>query len=142
MKLSEEERKRRSELAKQLHQKGQFGGKQQGAGRPKKERAQEEVAELIRDEGQSIFKALKDALKSDSPSIKLKAALAMLDIETKEAEHKIKEEQRMYDNASKDKLLELISERMKQLSDAGVNIPGFDFDLPNTEVKEIESGDS
>ena len=143
MQLSEEERKRRSELAKKLHKKGQFGGNQKGAGRPKKERAQEVVAEKIKEEADSIFKALKDALKSDSPTTKLKAALAMLEIETKEREHMIKEEQREFDNLSKEAMLELIEQRIKQLKEDGVDIPGLDIIQGSaTEVtqKALESG--
>ena len=124
--ISEEDRIRRSELAKKLNADGKFGGKQRGSGRPKKERAQETVSDKISEEGENIFAALKSALKAESPTIKLKAALAMLEIETKETELQIQEEQREYNNMSKDKLLELIQERLKQLGKAGAEIPGLE----------------
>lgn len=126
--ISEEDRIRRSELARKLNRDGKFGGKQRGAGRPKKQRAQETVAEKIGKEGDSIFTALKSALNSESPSIKLKAALAMLDIETKEEQLQMQEEQRMYDNLSKEKLLELVQQRLIQLGKSGAQIPGLRFD--------------
>src|SRR5438552_18397514 len=107
MELSEEEKKRRSELAKSLHKDGKFGGIQKGAGRPRKQRASEVVAEGVREDGNKILKALREALSSKSPSIKLKAALAMLQIERDESEFKIKEEQREYDSMGKEALLEL-----------------------------------
>lgn len=122
MNITPEESKRRSDLAKNLNKKGVFGGSQPGAGRPKKDRAQEHVADKIREEGESIFKALKAALNAESPTIRLKAALAMLDIETKEAEFKIKEEQRQYKNMGRDALLELIKKRIELLEGQGITV--------------------
>lgn len=116
------ERLRRSEAAKALHAEGKIGGAQKGAGRPRKQRAQEVVAEGIRDDGDKILKALREALKDKSNTTKLKAALAMLEIESKETELKIKEEQRTYDNMSKDKLLELAFERIQQLKEQGIDV--------------------
>jgi hypothetical protein len=144
MQLSDEERERRSKLAKRLHSAGRFGGVQKGSGRPRKERAQEQVAERVREDADEIYKALKASLKSSSPSIKLKAALAMLDIETKEEEFKIKEEQRQFDNLSKDRMLEMIAERIAELKEQGMEIPGLDIlegqgvEIPK---KELESGE-
>jgi len=123
MDLSDEERERRSKLAKDLAKKGKFGGNQKGSGRPKKERAQKHVAEKIKEDGEKIYRALMAALSSDSPSVKLKAALALLEIETKETELQIKEEQRLYENMDRDKLLELIQKRMEQLEkENGINV--------------------
>lgn len=139
MQLSEEERQRRSELAKKLHAEKKFGGNQKGSGRPKKERAQEAVAEKVREEASEIFRALKAALKSNSPSVRLKAALAMLEIETKEEEYKIKEEQRQFDNLSKERMLELIEERIKVLKEQGVEIPGLKaIEGSATEIKSSQ----
>jgi hypothetical protein len=121
--ISEEERKRRSERAKAQVAKGQLGGKQKGAGRPKKQRAQEHVAERIKEEGDSIFKALKDALKSESASIKLKAALAMLEVENKEEDFQRKEQDRMYDELDRAQLIELLHTRIADLEKEGVRIP-------------------
>jgi hypothetical protein len=136
--IDEAERQRRSKLAKELHKKGVFGGKQRGAGRPKKDRAQEHVAEAVRDEAENIVKALKAALNSGQPSTRLKAALAMLDIEQREHEFVMRQEQRAYDNLSREALLELIAQRIAQLNKAGVN---FDMEGTATEVitKELNA---
>lgn len=144
MQLSDEERKRRSELAKSMHKRGKFGGVQKGSGRPRKQRAQEIVAEKIREEADAIFASLKQALKSDAPSVKLKAALAMLDIETKEQELKIKEETRQFENLGKEKMLELISERIKSLKEQGIDLTALDIiegSAIEVESKQIESGE-
>lgn len=128
LQVSEQERKRRSELAKKLNKEGKFGGKQEGAGRPAKQRAQEIVAEKIQAEANNIFKALKAALTDEkAPSIRLKAALEMLNIEQREYDYKAREENRLYDNLSKEALLKLIVQRFAELEAAGVDIP-YDFE--------------
>lgn len=138
--IDEAERKRRSELAKKLHKEGVFGGKQRGAGRPKKERAQEYVAEAVRDEAENIVKALKAALAAGQPSTRLKAALAMLDIEQREHEFVMRQEQRAYDNLSRDKLLSLIHARIALLNKTG-ELEDFDMEGEATEVvvKELNA---
>lgn len=120
MELTDAERKRRSEAAKKMHQEGKIGGKQDGAGRPSK-RAQAQVAEGVRDDAQKILKALRAALGSDSPSIKLKAALAMLQIESDEEEHKARTEQRKYERMDREALIALAQERIALLRKSGVN---------------------
>lgn len=133
MELSPEERKRRSDLAKKLAEEGKIGGKQKGAGRPKKERAQEQVAKKIRDEGDAIFRALKSALSSDSGATKLKAALAMLDIEMREVDYKAKEIQRVYDNLDRQQMLDLARERIALLKERGIN---FDHESEAEDVTD------
>ncbi len=132
--IDDAERERRSKLAKELHKKGVFGGKQRGAGRPKKERAQEAVAEAVREESGNIIKALKNALNTGQPATRLKAALAMLDIETREEEFVLRQEEKAYDNLSRDKLLELIAERLAHLNKSGVDLPEYDMEAEATEV--------
>lgn len=122
LQLSEKEIQRRKDLARKLREEGKFGGAQRGSGRPKGKRASEIVAEGIREDATKILSALRVALKSNSPTVKLKAALAMLDIEAKETSLQLKEEKQAYENMSRDKLLELIGERFKQLEKEGVNV--------------------
>lgn len=122
MELSAEERKRRSDLAKKLNREKKFGGRQEGAGRPKKQRASEVVAEGIREDGEKILAALRTALKAPSPSVRLKAALAMLDVERKEFDLQSREEQRMYDNMDRAKMLDLVQERIQLLKEQGIDI--------------------
>lgn len=134
MNLSPEERLRRSEQAKKQVAEGKLGGKQKGQGRPKQARAQEHVAAEIRNDAQKIISALRSALKAESPSIKLKAALAMLEIERSETDYQDHQEQRKYDNMDRGKILELIEKRIAQLNTAGVKVPGFDFESTASEV--------
>ncbi len=121
MELTEAQRKERSDRAKALHEKGVFGGAQKGAGRPSK-RAQSQVVDGIRQEGENIFKALKAALKDDSNTVKLKAALAMLEIERAEEKQIAADENRRYENMSKELLLEALKERVQELKGSGINI--------------------
>lgn len=120
--ISEEERQRRSERARQLVKQGKIGGVQKGAGRPKKERASEVVAEKIREDGERIYRALRKALNSKSDSVALKAALAMIQIEREEEEYQAKEEQRMYENLSREKLLEMVGQHIKKLEESGIDV--------------------
>jgi hypothetical protein len=132
MPISDEERERRRELARKLHKEGKFGGKQEGAGRPKKARAQEAVADRIAQEGETIFLALEEALSSDSPSVKLKAALAMLDIENKEVDHQRKVNQDEFEDATKEELIAFITTTAQKLKEAGITLfnPGLEESRP------------
>lgn len=132
--ISEEERQRRSERARQLVKQGKIGGVQKGAGRPKKERASEVVAEKIREDGERIYRALRKALNSKSDSVALKAALAMIQIEREEEEYQAKEEQRMYENLSREKLLEMVGQHIKKLEESGVDVKN----LIKTQVTDDE----
>lgn len=120
MKLTEEERKRRSEAAKS---NPKFGGAVKGSGRPKKDRASKYVADAAKDKAEKILKAIEDGLKADSHSTRLKAALAWLDIEKQEEELRIKEDKIAFESASREQLLEIIEKRFKQLEEAGVKLP-------------------
>ena len=137
MEISDAERERRRALAKELHAKGKFGGPQKGSGRPKNARAQEVVAEQVRRDASNIVAALRDALNNGKPNERLKAALAMLDIETKETELKIKEEQRAYDNFSKERLIGLVEERLAILKKAGIDLDNPDA-IINSTAKELQ----
>jgi hypothetical protein len=139
MELSPEEKKRRSELAKKLHEEGKFGGPQKNAGRPKKDRAQEVVAEKIRDSGNEIFNALKSALESDSPSVKLKAALAMLDVENSEVEHQRKEAKEDFEDATKEELIQFIIPKLKEFVEAGLIPAGFVAGVGGNESERVET---
>lgn len=132
MELSPEERKRRSDAAKKAHAEGKLGGKQEGAGRPSG-RAQAYVAEQVRKDAPDIVKALRAALKADSATTRLKAAVAMLSIEKDEEEHKAKAEQRKYDRLTKEQLLELAREKVNLLKERGI-----DFDVEGTATEIID----
>lgn len=135
MPISEEERQRRRDLARKLNKDGKFGGVQPGSGRPKKARAQEVVADRIAQEGDTIFLALEDALSSDSPSIKLKAALAMLEIEGKEVEHKRREDVGEFNDKTKDELIAFITTTAGKLAEAGISL----FEEKKQQPKKVEA---
>lgn len=122
--ISDEEREARRQRALQLRKEGKLGGKQKGAGRPKKTRAQEVVAEKTKEEGEAIFNTLIKLVKGGSDSVKLKAALALLEIETKEHEVQIKQAQLEYEQLDRAKLLELIENKLNTLKEQGVDIEG------------------
>lgn len=120
--LPEEERERRSELAKKLHAEGKFGGNQKGAGRPPKERASKYIAEKVAEDAEAIRKALKSGLKDKSASVRIKAALALLEIEREERDYKDKREDRIYDELSREELVKELGSRLPELERAGLNI--------------------
>lgn len=145
MELSVEERQRRSDLAKRLRSEGKLGGpkSKENAGRPRVKRASELVAEGIREDAPKILKALRMALAADSPSVKLKAALEMLNIEREETKIQLKEEKQAYENMDRDKLLGLIGERFKQLKKEGVDVEQLIFGKAkaiDVNAKQIENG--
>ena len=125
--ITEEERQRRSELAKELHSKvvdpetgrRAFGGRQPGAGRPRKIRAAELVAEEAKKNADKIVAAFKDSLDvNQPPSVRLTAAREWLSIENKEAELQLKEEKE-YHNYSDEELALKDSEGMLRLNSTG-----------------------
>lgn len=92
--LSDEERQRRSELARKLHNqvvdpstgRRAFGGPQPGSGRPRKPRAAEVLAEEARKNQDLIVAAFKDALSPNQPvAVRVRAAERWIKIEHDEA---------------------------------------------------------
>lgn len=126
-KVSDEERARRSELAKQLHSKvvdpttgrRAFGGRQPGAGRPRRVRAAELVAEEAKKSATEIVSALKDALDAGNPaSIRVNAAKTWLEIENREADLQLKED-RDFATLSDEELAMRVAEGFMRLSSSG-----------------------
>lgn len=143
--ISDEERQRRSELAKQLHAqvvdpetgRRAFGGRQPGAGRPRKVRAAELVAEEAKKSAKEIVEALKDSLKPENPmSIRLQGARQWLEIENKEAALQLAEEKEWHAYSDEELALRLaktfmelngmgaLDEALSELSDGGTVVNG------------------
>lgn len=146
MKLSDEERKRRRELALKMREEGKLGGKKalEKAGRPRNKRANELVAESAREDGVLLVKTLRNLIKTGTETTKLKALITYLEIEAKEHDKQVKEEQKAYENMGRDKLLALIGDRFKELKSQGIDVEALMFgkaDAINVEAKELESGD-
>jgi len=125
MNISDEERERRRQNALELRAQGKLGGAQKGAGRPKKDRAQTAVAEKVKEDGDKIYKTLAYLLLNGSDAVRLKSALAMLEIEAKENDIQMKEAEKDYENKSRDDLLLMLKERFETLRESGVDIDGI-----------------
>lgn len=138
--ITDEERQRRSDLAKEMAAEGKFGGKQPGAGRPRKRRVTEVLNDKIEGDANLIYERLKESLDSDSESNKLKAIQIMLETAKTEMDYQQKQKRDLTDLSEED-LIELIA--------AGVGVLGeggeieFDFDTTAEEIfepAELEEG--
>lgn len=135
MAFSDEERQRRSKRAKELVASGKIGGPRPGAGRPRKKRASEFVAEQAREEAQLIVDAYKSALQEGKPdSIRLQAANAWLAVEHKEAELELKEQKELED-MPRDQLVATIVAGLQKANTAGI------IDLPESAIQELNGHD-
>ena len=118
IKLSEEERERRRELALRLRSEGRFGGPQAGSGRPRKKRASEIAAEQVREEGQFLFDRLMEIARGDATGHALAAIDKLYALEEKEREI-VEGEEIRYESMKRDQLLALVVDRLKEISDGG-----------------------
>lgn len=110
-------------MARELHAKGKFGGRQPGSGRPKKKRASEIVAEQARVEAENIIEVFRDSIRSDNPaSVRLNAAREWLKIEQAEADLQLREE-RQLDGLSTTQLVEMIMGRLARVQEFGGVLP-------------------
>jgi hypothetical protein len=142
MQISDEERKRRSQMARELHAQGKFGGRQPGSGRPKKKRASEIVAEQARVEAENIIEVFRDSIRSDNPaSVRLNAAREWLKIEQSEADLQLREE-RQLEGLSTNQLVEMIMGRLTRVQEFGGVLPeelaGF-LEGPDEETQVVEA---
>lgn len=113
--ITEEERQARSERAKENNRK-RAGISRKSA---KRDSANEEVARWVKENPQKIIKALKECLTSGSENTRLKAALALLDIEMKNIEAKKKKD---FSKMDEDELTKHLAERVRELEAAGVDL--------------------
>lgn len=126
--ITEEERQRRAERARQLHQqidpetgRRLFGGPQPGSGRPRKKRAAEIVAEAAERSAKDIIDAFKDALDPEQPaSVRLQAAKQWLEVENREAALQLQEDKELKD-LDQDALIERVAGAILRLGQT----PGF-----------------
>jgi hypothetical protein len=135
--ISDEERARRSELARRLHAEGKFGGPQPGSGRPRKRRAAEIVAEEAAAEAQAIVKVFKDAIDPGAPlHLRLQGARDWLTLEQREAALQMAEEKAL-EGMHRDQLVAELASRLGRLIDAEAIV------LPEVtaRVEELTSGE-
>lgn len=132
--FSEEEIERRRKLAKELHEKGVFGGKQPGSGRPAtRRRASQQLAEALDKNIKEVVSAFEEGIREGSTRDRVATAEKWINIERQEAELRLKED-RALDDMSVDQLAEVIVARI-----ARIKASGYDFDLAADEqILELE----
>jgi hypothetical protein len=136
--LSQEERQRRSDLARRLHAEGRFGGPQPGSGRPRKARAAQIVAEAAKEteNAKLMIASLKDALQpGQPPTVRVQAAKTWLEIEQKEDALQLKEEV-VFEGLQREQLQKELAERLLRLQDAGA-LPVIEAEVVREEQREL-----
>jgi preprotein translocase subunit SecD len=131
-------------LAKQLHGKRDpvtgrplFGGKQPGAGRPRKRRATEVINEKIEAHADEIWGRLLEVMrqkKSDQNA--LMAVKQMMEITNKETDIQAREEKSL-EGTPTDELVEIVASRLARLAESGA-LP-VDITISDADVVEDRS---
>src|SRR5580765_6877984 len=120
MKLTPEERERRSQRAKELNAQGKFGGPQPGSGRPRKKRASELVAEEAEKHSTEIVAAFLRGVRDGDAKTAVMAAEKWLGVENKEATLQL-QEQKQLDSMSREDLIVMLAEGFSKLKKHGVD---------------------
>jgi len=127
-------RKEKSEWAKRENEKGNFGGKQPGAGRPRKKTVAEYVAEEAAKHGDVVWRELFSMLKHKSPGVKLGAIDRINKMEA-DVQKNMRDDEKMVASLGgkdlKDALLE-------ELAGFGADITLDDSDVQDADVVELE----
>lgn len=118
--ISPEARERLSQLAKQRHREGKFGGSKYGklGGRPRKtdkERAASSVADAAQEEEnrKKIIQVFKDAVDDGQAiGVRLKAAQAWLEVEREEEKLSLQERSQEEEQLSREELLSILSRKL------------------------------
>jgi hypothetical protein len=140
--FSEEERQRRSELAKQLHAEGRFGGAVIGSngGRAvRRHRLTDSVLEHFRqpEKQDMVIKAVESALKGKNKHLRLRAAESVMRLDEKVAERERADRGGAVDPSAmnKEELEGLIAQGLKEMIERG-ELPA-DVELGDDAVQEI-----
>lgn len=139
--LSDEEREARRRRAIEQHKKVDpatgkpvFGGNQ-GGGRPRVPRLQEQVLKKVRAEADAVAAAIIDGLDANqSPHIRLAAAKAAMDLEVAE-ERRERQEDEDLERRSNQELAILAAQALAALKEAGA-LEGFPID-PVSDDRQI-----
>ena len=123
--ISEEERLRRSERAKELHQRRNpdgtpvFGGPQPGSGRPRKIRMSEVVADKVRAKAEDVAAAIIDNLDaSKQPHIRLAAARQALEVEAIDDKNR-RDDEAEFERKNDSELRQLLAQSLAALNGSG-----------------------
>lgn len=140
--LSPQERKRRSDRAKQLVKEGKLGGPNQGQGRKRTEKANEKLAREAARHSQKMLDRLLDIIENGKNSEALNAMKMWIEIEATENARQDKEKVSELEGKSKDELMKFVIEKLIERQDAGdKNLPFIDGTAEEVEsAGEIESG--
>jgi alkylated DNA nucleotide flippase Atl1 len=144
--FSLEERKRRSDQAKQMHAEGRIGGSGYGslggrAGRPRRPRITEGVLEHFREDHnfQLIIRAFESNLRSNNKRDRLSAAkeIVSMDQRSEEIAAKLRGHGKSPDEMSPEELHELLEQGIMALIESGdVSLLPF-LQLPDGAAKEV-----
>lgn len=112
--MSPEAREKLSQIAKERHARGEFGGSKFGkmGGRPRKPRVAKRVAEAAQTDemAEQLIEVFRDAIQPSQPShIRIKAAEALIAIERDEARIAMAEEEHQAKTYTREELLEMLS---------------------------------
>lgn len=151
MNIDESESKRRSELAKQLHERRDpitgrrlFGGHQPGAGRPKKRRATEVINEKIEANALDYWQRLHDiAMSKKADAISIQAINQIIMIANKETDIQTRED-RSLDKVGTEELIEIVSSRVARLAESGkLQVADYEAsaeEYTDSELAELNEG--
>ena len=145
--FSEEERARRSELAKKLHAEGRLGGAAIGArgGQAiKRHRITDAVLDYFRQEDKQalVVKAYESALKGKNRNLRVVAANALLTREEKQDERMARDRGGAADPAgmTEEQLKEFVAQGLEAMVSRGeISLDGLAgiIDIPDSSVEEI-----
>ena len=126
-----ERRLEASERARKLHSEGRLGGRQPGAGRPRKKRVSEVIVEEAEKEGQIIWNKLREMLRGKDPSLQLQAI-----------DRIIAREDKLYKDMKDDEreAMELTGKELQEkLEEVLLSV---DYEMPSVDVEEVVDDNS
>lgn len=123
-------REEKSQQAKRMYAEGRFGGRQVGAGRPRKNKS---VAEVVTEnaDAATISRELNSMVKNKSPAIQL-GAIDRINKFEQDLEKNMRDDEKELRKLSGSSLDVALKE---VLAEHGV---GYDYDLPDSEIEEDE----
>ena len=115
--ISPETREKLSQLAKERHKEGKFGGSQYGkmGGRPKKveRKALDSVAEAANEHHEAIVQVFQDAVAENQPiAVRLRGAESWLNTQKEQSKLAIQEEETEQKQFDRAKVIELLAEKL------------------------------
>lgn len=138
--ISDEERERRRQNMLALHEQGKAGAEfGKLGGRPRNPRASAKIAEKVSNEGEEIYERLMEIVRNGVDANSIKAANALLKIEEQE---RIIEEKEVKDleQAKRGELLEIVTNNLRELTEAGILgglFAGWSGEIIDAEVERV-----